>query len=204
MRLVLISDTHARHRRLAIPDGDVLVHAGDFSAIGGVVDLLDIAGFFAEQPHEHKVLVAGNHDVCLFADPDEARARLGAVHVLQDSGVELGGVKFWGSAWQPEFMGVYQLPRGEPLREVWERMPDDTDVLVTHTPPHGILDETLGGLAAGCEELRERMRAVRPRLHVFGHIHEGRGQVEIDGTRFVNATSVGRRREMFMPVVVDL
>jgi Icc-related predicted phosphoesterase len=99
-------------------------------------------------------------------------------------------VRFWGSPWQPWFHDwAFNLPRGPKLREVWDRIPADTDVLVTHGPPRGILDRTIVGDEVGCDDLRDAVARVRPRVHVFGHIHEARGTHRVGPTLFVNACS---------------
>jgi len=98
---------------------------------------------------------------------------------LENSGVEIDGVKFWGSPWQPEFFNwAFNLPRGRRLAEIWALIPDDTEVLITHTPPYGILDRVDSGEHVGCEDLRRALQRVKPKVHVFGHIHEDRGVVE--------------------------
>ena len=112
------------------------------------------------------------------------------VTYLEDEEVEIEGLRLWGSPWQPWFYDwAFNLPRGPALRAKWDRIPAGIDVLVTHGPPHGVLDHVGRGEDVGCEELLEAVRRVRPRLHVFGHIHEGYGQLERDGVRFVNAST---------------
>jgi Icc-related predicted phosphoesterase len=99
-------------------------------------------------------------------------------------------VKFYGSPWQPAFNDwAFNLPRGKPLAEVWAKIPEGVDVLITHGPPKGFGDETKGGKGEGCEDLLERVRAARPRLHLFGHIHESGGAWTEGATTFVNCTT---------------
>jgi Icc-related predicted phosphoesterase len=101
----------------------------------------------------------------------------------------VAGLRFWGAPWQPWFLDwAFNLPRGEALRSKWALAPSGVDVLLTHGPPHGILDRTATGDQAGCEALRAAVRRVRPRLHVFGHIHDGHGWTREDGMLFVNAS----------------
>jgi len=219
VRLVLVSDTHNRHGALELPDGDVLVHAGDATLRGTAEELAAFAAWFRAQPHRHKLFVAGNHDRLLEDAPASARALLGdGILYLQDAGVVIEGMRFWGSPWQPWFLSyAFNLPRGKALRERWALIPEGTDVLVTHGPPRrrldrveGALGRTLGvllgqGPHAGCDDLREAVARRRPSLHVFGHIHEGYGQEQDHGTRFVNASSVDARYQpVNAPVVVDL
>ena len=205
MRIVCISDTHNLHDRLVVPDGDVLVHAGDATSRGAERDLRAFDAWLATLPHRHKLVIAGNHDFGFERDAAAARWIAHATY-LQDRAVTLEGVTFYGSPWQPAFYDwAFNLPRGAPLRAVWDRIPTGTDVLITHTPPHGVLDRTVGGEHVGCEELALAVARVRPKLHVFGHIHEGYGVLERDGTRFVNASTCDvRYRPVQAAVVVDL
>lgn len=204
-RLVILSDTHGKHGELSVPDGDVLIHAGDMSRLGELVEIEEFDRFLAGLPHRHKIVVAGNHDFGFERTPRQARAALAHATYLEDEALEVEGLRFYGSPWQPEFCGwAFNLPRGEPLRRIWARIPEDTDVLVTHGPPRGVLDELHRGGRAGCEELAARLAVVRPALHCFGHIHEAAGTCRREGTLFVNACScdLGYRARN-PPVVVD-
>ncbi|QDG49190.1 metallophosphoesterase [Persicimonas caeni] len=186
--LVAISDTHGRHRSVDVPDGDILVHAGDFSSFGSEDDLEDFNSWLGSLPHAEKIVVAGNCDHICETSPAEVRALLTEAHYLQDSAVEIAGLKFWGSPWQPIFHHMaFNLPRGEALAEKWAMIPADTDVLVTHGPPHGILDRTSRGQQVGDRALLARVTEVKPTCHIFGHVHESSGMVEQQGTCFINA-----------------
>jgi Icc-related predicted phosphoesterase len=215
MRLVLLSDTHGLHDALpSLPDGDVLVHAGDVTRRGSLAEVRSFFDWFAGLSHRHKVVVAGNHDFAFQDRSAEAEALVPAgVTYLKDSGTIIEGVRFWGSPWQPWFHDwAFNLPRGEALARVWAGVPDDVHVLVTHGPPHGILDRVVvpPGQHVGCEMLRERLAALPAlRLHVFGHIHEDYGIVEdgeANGRRtFVNACICDvRYRPVNRPLAMDL
>jgi len=207
----MLSDTHAHPlAKWLIPDGDVLIHSGDFCR-GRTVPLEAVRHFnddMSALPHKHKLFVAGNHDLPLALDAEAARAMLTAVTYLEDSGVTIDGVKFYGSPWQPEHrFWAFNLARRCPeLKAKWAAVPDDTDVLITHSPPFGILDVSRSAYEeVGCELLRRRLETFSPKLHVFGHVHEGRGQEEDNGTLFINASSVDLDYEpVHKPVVVDL
>ncbi|MDP2308528.1 MAG: metallophosphatase domain-containing protein [Pseudomonadota bacterium] len=205
MRIVCVSDTHSFHDRVDVPDGDILVHTGDLSRRGSREDVRSFDRWLGALPHPHKVVIAGNHDFCFERDAT-ARGWITNAIYLQDEGCVIAGLKFWGSPWQPRFFDwAFNLDRGVQLREKWDLIPPDTDVLLTHGPPHGVLDVTYAGLVVGCEELRAAVSRVRPRLHVFGHIHEGYGRSEQDGTRFVNASSCNVQYiPTQAPIVVDL
>ncbi|MEQ9323144.1 MAG: metallophosphatase domain-containing protein [Polyangiaceae bacterium] len=189
MRLIALADTHGYHDELVVPDGDVLVHAGDMTTRGTLDELSAVGAFLAALPHRHKLVVAGNHDWGLQRDPDAAHAALGDVTYLRDAGVTLHGPRFWGSPWQPQFFDwAFNLPRGQPLAERWALIPEDTDVLITHGPPRGYGDRCFDGRREGCDDLLARLDVVRPSLHLFGHIHEDRGHWWRDETLIVNAT----------------
>lgn len=189
VRIVCLSDTHGHHEKLRPPPGDILVHTGDFCTSGKEAQAHAFARWFLAQPHPHKVVVAGNHDVCLERDLQLGAALFGrGATYLFDRAADVAGLRFYGSPWQPAFFDwAFNLPRGAPLREVWSRIPDGLDVLLTHGPPLGLLDWVPGKGMTGCEELRDAVTRTRPRLHIFGHIHEGAGVERCDGTFFVNA-----------------
>lgn len=190
IRIVAIADTHLFTDELVVPPGDVLVHAGDLCRGGTLDELREALAWLAEQPHRHKVLVAGNHDWAFAREPALARALLGDIRYLEDSEIMLEGVRFYGSPWQPAYNGwAFNLPRGAALAQKWSRIPPGVDVLITHGPPEGIGDESGIGDRAGCTELRARVREVQPRLHLFGHIHQDGGMWSESGTVYANVTT---------------
>lgn len=206
IRIVIISDTHGHHD-FEVPPGEVLIHAGDGCKRGSLDEARSWGEFLAAQPHPHKIAIAGNHDRCFESEPALAREQLPAsLTYLCDSGCELEGLRFWGAPWQPWFLSwAFNLPRGPELARKWGLIPEHTDVLVTHGPPMGVLDRTYAGEPVGCEELRAAVARVRPRLHVFGHIHEGYGAEALAGTLFVNASICTLAYRPDNPaVVVDL
>lgn len=206
MKIVVLSDTHFMHEKIAIPEADVLVHCGDSLGHGTLEELDQLDQFLGTLPHAHKLLIAGNHDWCFEREPEAARALVRNAIYLEDEGVELGGTKFYGSPWQPWFFNwAFNLKRGKPLHDVWAKIPEDTEVLITHGPPHGVLDRTTQGEVAGCEELLNRVRVVKPRFHLFGHIHEGYGTLQTEDTQFVNASTCDvRYAPINEPVVLTL
>ena len=205
-RLVVISDTHGRHRALDLPEGDVLVHCGDFCTHGKEREARAFADWMRGQPHPHKVVVAGNHDRCLELDPSLAETLFEGCTYLFDTSATVAGLSFHGSPWQPWFLDwAFNLPRGEPLREKWALIPDGIDVLITHGPPMHVLDRTFAGIHAGCADLREAVERVRPALHLFGHIHEGFGTERHGDILFVNASTCDLEYQAtHRPVVIDL
>jgi len=205
MKFVFISDTHSLHEQVKVPAGDVLVHAGDFSMRGALPEVSAFLDWFEAQPHRYKVLVAGNHDFLAEREPGIFRALLPeSVIYLENSGVEIGGLRLWGSPITPWFFDwAFNRHRGADIRPYWEAIPPGTDMLITHGPPYSILDEVLRDpRPVGCRDLLHRIEEIRPRVHVFGHIHEGYGQLERDGTLFINAASVDVRYKPVNPPVL--
>lgn len=192
MRIVCVSDTHTHHRRFSVPKGDVLIHAGDLTSVGRIEQASACLQWLSEQPHKHKIVIAGNHDWCFLR---EKAAMVSACHdlgltYLEDSGISADGLKIWGSPYTPQFAGwAFMQSRGADMRRHWDLIPANLDVLITHGPPHGILDRTQSGEHAGCEELKLVIEKQKPRLHVFGHIHEALGVANADGTVCVNAAT---------------
>lgn len=190
LTLVAMADTHGFHDDLIVPEGDILIHAGDLTRRGSLKELAEVNRFLAGLPHRHKLVVAGNHDWCFQERPAEARAVLTAATYLEDEAVIIEGVKFYGSPWQPWFYDwAFNLPRGPELARRWAQIPEDTDILITHGPPLGFGDRVNGGERVGCEDLLRRVRQIRPKLHLFGHIHEDGGLWTEGATTFANVTS---------------
>ncbi len=211
MRLVILSDTHGLHGFIgSVPDGDVLIHAGDMTLRGTLEEVEGFLGWFGALPHPHKLLVAGNHDWLFERRPTVAGGLIpNGVTYLQDAGVSIAGIKFWGSPWQPWFYDwAFNLLRGAEIAAKWALIPDDVHVLITHGPPHGILDEVVmpPGKHQGCEALRERLDSLPElRLHVFGHIHEAYGTFSDGQREFVNASICDfQYAPVNVPAVVDL
>ncbi len=206
MRIVAISDTHMRHDGLQIPDGDVLVHAGDLCSRGLVDEVERFDAFLATLPHRHKIVIAGNHDWCFERAPGEARAALRHATYLQDEGIVIDGVRFWGSPWQPAFMNwAFNLQRGPELAARWALIPPETDVLITHGPPFGHGDRCFDGRQVGCVDLLNTIDRIQPRVHIFGHIHEGHGASQHGRTRLFNVSTCNFRYAPSQPpVVIDL
>jgi Icc-related predicted phosphoesterase len=207
MRIVFISDTHTRHQEVRVPDGDLLVHAGDISGRGGVYEISRFMAWMEDQPHQHKVMIAGNHDFLAERNPEDFLDLVPKnVTYLNDSSIEIDGLKIWGSPVQPWFHDwAFNRQRGPEIDVHWQLIPADTDLLITHGPPYGILDATTKGEKVGCEDLLRRVQQIKPKIHVFGHIHEAYGQLHQNGTHFINASSLNHLyMPVFDPIVVDL
>lgn len=207
-RLTFISDTHTKHEKLNgfLPGGDILLCAGDISSRGYKTELENFFKWFdGIDNYDHKIFIAGNHDFGFQDEPETIKGLLTGyktIDYLQDEylGIQDGDdpeLKIWGSPWQPEFHNwAFNLPRGEKIKEKWDLIPDDVDILITHGPAFGKLDYVpYDGLNVGCEELLKRIEEVKPKIHLSGHIHSGWGYVFNGETHFFNAAILNDRYE---------
>ena len=196
-RITFISDTHNQHKHLTSEDmgnmlggGDILIHSGDITSRGKNSEIINFLNWFSKTDFKYKIFIAGNHDFGFqegFKVSQEYKDN--GVIYLEDSEIIIDGIKIYGSPWQPEFHNwAFNLPRGEKLSEKWKMIPDDTDILVTHSPAYSILDYVPYGSNVGCEELYKRVFEVKPKIHSCGHIHESHGQKTIDGIDFINSS----------------
>lgn len=203
--LCIIADTHRKHRSVAIPRCDILIHCGDFCDFeqADLETLKDVDAWFAELPAEHVVCVGGNHDYLL----QRHEFQFAHADFLEDALVEIGGLAIYGSPWCPDLFGFAYFAASDEIVDRWRKIPTGIDVLVTHSPPYGILDRPAPGkVHLGCPHLREELKRIRPRLHVFGHVHEGHGMEKTPTTCFNNAAVVDEAdlEVRFSPTLIDL
>lgn len=216
MRIVFISDTHGFHSAIgpmfqnALPEGDVLVHAGDLSNVGKLKEIVEFAEYTKRWKFKHKICIGGNHDFFLEKEPSlsfEIFQKSGWIY-LRDVPVVIDGIKFYGSPWTPEFFDwAFMLPRGSPImKSAWDLIHQDTDVLITHGPCYGILDKVVRDrINVGCELLLNRIREIQPKIHCFGHVHEGYGVLLSDRTLHINASICDLNYSPSnKPIVVDI
>ena len=203
-KITIISDTHGKHHEITddLPGGDILIHCGDFMNGGwDVEESIDFLDWLEDiKGYKHKIFIAGNHDIIFENDPKLALALTSAyknITYLQDSFIEVEGLKIYGSPWQPVFCNwAFNLPRGAALKAKWDLIPEDTDILVTHGPPMGFNDQVNGkGESLGCYDLKQRVLDIKPKLHCFGHIHSGYGIVPEDSTKFINTSVLNESYE---------
>jgi predicted phosphodiesterase len=216
-RLTFISDTHNKHKFLDgfLPGGDILLCAGDISSRGYTHELEDFFEWYdGINNYDHKIFISGNHDFGFQDNPDKIKGLLTGyktIDYLQDEymGIQDGDepeLKIWGSPWQPEFHNwAFNLPRGEKIKEKWDLIPNDVDILITHGPAFGKLDYvSYNRINVGCEELLKKIEEVKPKLHISGHIHEGFGYIFNGETHFFNAAVLNDRYEFRnKPMTID-
>jgi Icc-related predicted phosphoesterase len=211
-KIVMVSDTHNKHNQIVLPEGNILVHSGDFSGMGKQSEVKSFFKWITKQSEifEHIIFIAGNHELS-FEDKaswvDELIEGLPKnVHYLEDSEVVIDGIKFYGTPYQPEFYNwAFNLKRGVECAEKWTLIPEDTDVLLSHGGPKYMCDYMPWDLInIGCQDLLDRIMVVRPKLNVFGHIHCGYGYKEYEGILFVNASTCNEVYEpVNKPIVVE-
>ena len=224
MRIVAISDTHLFHEdrglrkaeQIEVPDGDILIHAGDATFKGYLREIDRFAMWFHSLPHRHKIFIAGNHELGLEDNPVDAERHLQGYsfledqnikvcHYLNENEVTVEGLRIYGSPWTPRFFDwAFNADRGPKIKQHWDKIPDGIDILVTHGPPFGHGDLTISNGHQGCEELALAVARVKPKLHIFGHIHPGYGVTRNDDTIFINASTCDESyAPTHPPVVID-
>jgi Icc-related predicted phosphoesterase len=207
MKIVAISDTHCRHHSLRLPKADAIIHAGDVTSRGKESEVMDFMAWFSKLNYRYKIFIAGNHDFFF----ETKNAAILQKHIppnviyLNDSGAEIEGLKLWGSPITPWFYNwAFNKPRGQSIKKHWDLIPADTDILITHGPPYGILDITIENRHTGCKDLLKTVEAIKPKAHVFGHIHESYGLKRKGETLFINACILNESYELLhKPVLFE-
>ncbi len=215
MKILCISDTHNNHNKLTevvnelieTEKVDVLVHAGDFSSKGIERQVRKFNNWMelVNLPKSHKIGISGNHD---FYSERFGKAKMlircdNFIYLEGDS-TTIDGVKFWGGPWTPWFFDwAFNVARGRNIKAIWDNIPTDTDVLITHGPPAYILDECPDGRKVGCTDLLNVItNDLDIKAHIFGHIHHSHGHQLIDKVHYVNASSMGEDYKTVNPPII--
>lgn len=219
MKFVCISDTHSYHRQLKLPEGDVLLHAGDITFRGKEKKIKEFNEWLGEQPFKHKVVVAGNHDWLFQHDPDLAASLITNAVYLNQEVHEIEGIRIYGEPRQPEFCNWAFNETREDMFDVWAKMPENIDILLTHGPPKGLGDgvPVRGGMSfmdpyhsyppdeVGCVHQRACIYDRDDLKYIVcGHVHEGYGQYELMGTKVINCSVLdGQYKVVNEPIVFE-
>lgn len=203
--IVCIADTHGDHEKLKVPDGDMLIYAGDYTGhpSGYTKQTKNFNKWLTKQPHKYKIFIPGNHDWFFETNKTDAIMATSAANVLLGRGTLKEELKIWGAPHSPRFYDWAFNRSQEELRQLWATIPENVDILVTHCPPRGILDAT-DIEAAGCIELAKRLPKLKKlKVHVFGHIHEGYGVKRINGVVHVNCSIGYPWNKQYKPIVLN-
>jgi Icc-related predicted phosphoesterase len=219
MKIVAVSDTHQAYLE-DMPKGDILIHAGDFSLLPKnahenrelmISELTDLKNWFDKIRHNYKytVLVPGNHDWIFEVDYEFAKEFMGETIVLFDESITLDGVTIWGTPINLEYRNwAFNRAAGKELLEHYDKIGEDVDILVTHGPPLGILDQAFpenNSPQLGDIDLLNTVERLNLKAHIFGHIHGSHGTLEKNGTLFVNASIMDENyRPTFSPISFEL
>ena len=211
LNIVVISDTHKNHASMSIPDGDILLHCGDFTNKGDWRNLssgqipqsiIDFNQWLGKLPHQHKIVICGNHETGfgqLFKDDIQTKLLANCIY-LKEELIEIEGIVIYGCPWPHNLSDEYE----------WSSIPSNIDILMTHIPPKFILDVAFQpkkppatepctmcdskvhghyghwGSKSLIKEIRQR---IHPRVHCFGHVHDDAGYKYDNQTLFINAAA---------------
>lgn len=226
IKFVCISDTHGLNSRVNLPEGDVLIHTGDFSNLGLEKEIIEFNSWLKEQKFKHKIIIAGNHEITFdeenretlfnnfnfnnneFKSSKEIKQILENCIYLENSGVELFGYNIWGSPNTPSYHDWAFMGDNDYLDKKWQMIPNNTDILLTHGPPYGILDLNYEKVNTGCPKLiKHVLERIKPKYHIFGHIHEAYGTFYFNetDTTFINASTCNfKYKPINKPIIFEM
>ena len=207
-KYIFISDSHNKHKQLIIPECDFLIHCGDISSMGYEHEVISFLSWFNKQKARHKIFIAGNHDWMFERNRTLAKSLIpeGIIY-LEDEAIEIEGINFYGTPVNLEFCNWAFNRTEESLRRYFEGIPDNVDVLITHNPPYGILDEVNNnGMHLGSPSLTDIvLTRVNPKIHAFGHLHSSHGTKRIGNTLFINASNLDEDYQcVYEPIVIEI
>jgi Icc-related predicted phosphoesterase len=209
MKLCIISDTHGEHMGLQIPECDALIHCGDITSFGKEHSVIEFLDWFKNLDQcKNKIFIAGNHDF-LFERNEKIAKQLVPENIiyLEDSMIEINGVKFWGTPVTLPFHNWAFNRTPEQIIKYWKMIPDGIDVLITHGAPKYIMDTSPWSKThTGSDTLAEEvMNRIKPKIHCFGHIHDCYGIKKINDITFINASNLSEEYEITnKPIIIDI
>jgi Icc-related predicted phosphoesterase len=206
MKIVALSDTHTKHNQITIPKGDILIYAGDFE-IRNTIDLVEMRDWLNKLNFKYIITIFGNHDFTDKATTNYIKDVFGKkINYLCNNAIIIEGLKIWGSSYSPLFNDWAWMKPDNDLKEIWNIIPNDVDIVVTHCPCYGILDkaqpmgENLGSLS-----LRDKIKGIKPKVHLCGHIHGGYGQYTDYKTDYYNCSLLDEQYKLVNePVIITI
>lgn len=206
MKIVTASDTHGKHRGLNIPKGDIFIFAGDFE-IKTDYDLKEMRDWLNSLDFKEIITIFGNHDFTDNIQYNVLKKFFGKkIKYLCNNYTEVNGLKIWGSSYSPRFMDWGWMKFDSELKEIWDKIPIDTDIVVTHCPCYGILDKTLPrDESVGSFTLKQKIKEIQPKIHICGHIHEGYGQYTDYKTDYYNVSVLDEMYKLINePTIIEV
>jgi len=211
MRCLAMSDTHGRHSKIFFYENkiDTIIHSGDFTSWGShkKEPFIEFINWYADLPIKNKILIAGNHDYFIERNNHSARLmmkELGIIY-LEDSSIVIDGIKFYGSPWTPVYLNLAFMKEDFDLQEIYEKIDLDTNVLISHGPPKGILDKSKNLMRVGSSSLRRKLKDLKKlKFVVFGHVHESRGRQTIMDVSYINASLRGLENHFVFEVFPEV
>ena len=209
-KFLCLSDTHNQHDKVKMEHADVILHAGDYCNSGGIGETKAFLEWFSKQDSTHKILIDGNHCGLSEEQPalfKELLKEYPNITYLKDEMVTINNIKIWGRPVTPEFYDWWHMaPRGGvKMMSTLSVIPSNIDVLVTHGPPMSVLDKDPNGVHVGCVDLMHELDRIRPKVCVFGHLHNNPGTIDLRDTKFINCAVVNNEHKViFSPVIFYL
>jgi Icc-related predicted phosphoesterase len=220
MKICCLSDTHNNFPDLSLYSGDIIIHCGDISIRGLELEIEIFLKEFAKTKFKHKIMIPGNHDFMFENDWKNAKKLCDKHEIicLNDSGININGINIWGSPITPTYQNWAFNRNSNDIVNHWKLIPNDTNILITHGPPKGVgsLSEiekvyfrknTLGEERkaktkedVGCDQLKKVVDKIKPKFHLFGHIHSGYGIYKNQHTTFINCSMNNHYIDSNLPV----
>lgn len=189
LKIVCLADTHTEHKIIKVPPGDVLIFAGD-AEFRTILDVVNFNQWLGTLPHQYKIAIGGNHD--FFAERNYATTKstlTNAIYLENEEYILPNGMKLWASPYTKRFYDWAFMLDDDKIGELWAKIPDDTDILVTHGPAYGINDIGIFKYGhVGDKALAERIKQIHPKYHICGHIHRGYGITKLNKTSYINCS----------------
>lgn len=207
MKIVAISDTHNKHKQIQMPEGDLLIVAGDVTSRGKFEEIGSFLKWYREQDFKYKVFVPGNHDFCFDPKTRYGQTRNALIeqitslpnsYYLEDSWIMINDLKIYGTPYQPYFCDwAFNIFEEDKLLKKWQLIPSNIDILITHCPAYNTLDKLEDGELVGCKLLRKELNRIQPKYHIFGHIHCSYGKLDSLRTKYYNVAICNEEYKVF-------
>jgi len=209
IKVCVVGDTHRQHWSIKVPKCDIFIFVGD-AEIDSLLALHDFNDWLGNIKVKYgRIVICGNHDIeCERIGKAWCKQLFTNAIYLENEGIEIAGLKIWGNPYTPEFMSwAYMKPRGSrDLKDIWEQVPENLDILIGHGMPYQILDwSNYEKKNVGCEVLQRVVFKKKPRYYLGGHLHEAHGKLEKEGIQFYNVSVLdGEYNLVHEPTIIEI